>query len=44
MFTLNNILANPHFSVNSVIQFNIESFMKSNTDHINLRLLYDVIS
>jgi hypothetical protein len=43
IFALNNILANTHFSVNSVIQFNIESVMKGNSDYINLRLLYDVI-
>jgi hypothetical protein len=34
MFALNNIPANTNFSVNSVIQFNIQSVMKSNTDHI----------
>ena len=42
--SLNNILANPQFSVSAVIQFNIESVMRSNVDHIKFRLLYDIIS
>jgi len=44
MHALNNILANTQFSVNAGIQFNIERVMRSNADHIKLRLLYDVIS
>jgi len=40
MFALNNILANTHFSVNSVIEFNIEIVMKSNTDHINFTMSF----
>ena len=44
MHALNNILANTYFSVNAMVQFNIESVLRSNTDHIKLRLLYDIIS
>jgi len=44
MLSLNNIHANTQFSVSAVIQFNIENVMRSNTDHIKLRLLYDIIS
>ena len=44
MLEFKNILANTHFSVNAVVQFNTESVMRGNTAHIKLRLLYDVIS
>jgi hypothetical protein len=41
---LNNILANTHFSVIAVIRFNIDRVMRNYTDHIKLKLLYDVIT
>ena len=36
MLVFKNILANTHFSVNAVVQFNTESVMRSNTARIKL--------